>query len=85
MLLEVKTLRQVGVRNLANKLGVVTEIIEADQIIQVNDTKRQPDGLWYFYNDGWIDANILCQNTSKIEVINGNYRFGSGTVIWLDP
>ena len=37
------------------------------------------------YNDGWIDANILCQNTSKIEVINGNYRFGSGTVIWLDP
>ena len=62
MLLEVKTLRQVGVRNLANKLGVVTEIIEADQIIQVNDTKRQPDGLWYFYNDGWIEG-------SKVKVI----------------
>ena len=56
MLLEVQTLRKVGVRNMANKLGVITEIIEPEQVIQVNDTLRQPDGIWYYYKDGWIEG-----------------------------
>ena len=36
-------------------------------------------------NDGWIDADIFLQNSVKVKANNGGDRFGSGSVIWLDP
>lgn len=36
-------------------------------------------------NDGWVDADIFVQNTSKVKKQDGTYRIGSGSVIWLDP
>lgn len=35
-------------------------------------------------NDGWVDAEILCQNTSRIKSENGSYRIASNSVIWID-
>jgi hypothetical protein len=34
-------------------------------------------------NDGWVDADTICQNTVKTNSANG-YRIDSGSVIWLD-
>lgn len=35
-------------------------------------------------NDGWIDADTFVNNTAKVKTIDGNYRIGSSSVIWLD-
>ncbi len=35
-------------------------------------------------NDGWIDADILTQNTVQVKNDDGSYRIGSASVIWLD-
>lgn len=36
-------------------------------------------------NDGWVDADMLVQNTIKVKSKSGDYRIGSSSVIWLDP
>ncbi|CAF2145263.1 unnamed protein product [Rotaria magnacalcarata] len=36
------------------------------------------------HNDGWMDADAICHNTSKIKSKDGSYRIGSASVIWLD-
>lgn len=36
-------------------------------------------------NDGWVDADVICQNTIKVKTNDGSYRIGSASVIWLDP
>lgn len=35
-------------------------------------------------NNGWVDADILTQNTAQIKKNNGKLRIGSSSVIWLD-
>lgn len=35
-------------------------------------------------NDGWVDAEILCQNTARIKSENGSYRIASNSVIWIE-
>jgi len=35
-------------------------------------------------NNGWCDADIICQNSSLVQKDDGNYRIGSACVIWLD-
>lgn len=35
-------------------------------------------------NDGWIDADVLTQNTVQVKNDDGSYRIGSASVIWLD-
>lgn len=35
-------------------------------------------------NDGWIDAEILCQNTSRIKSENDSYRIASNSVMWIE-
>ena len=35
-------------------------------------------------NDGWMDADLICQNTVRVKSKNGGYRIGSASVIWLD-
>lgn len=35
-------------------------------------------------NDGWVDADVLTQNTAKAKSSSG-YRIDSASVIWLDP
>ncbi|PIF45928.1 hypothetical protein CLU96_2944 [Chryseobacterium sp. 52] len=35
-------------------------------------------------NEGWIDADIFVQNVAKLKTVDGNYRIGSSSVIWLD-
>lgn len=35
-------------------------------------------------NDGWMDADLICQNTVRVKSKNGQYRIGSSSVIWLD-
>jgi hypothetical protein len=35
-------------------------------------------------NDGWCDADLICQNTAKIKSTNGSYRISSGSVTWLE-
>lgn len=36
-------------------------------------------------NDGWVDADVICQNAAKVKSSDGSYRIGSASVIWLDP
>ena len=36
-------------------------------------------------NDGWVDADLICENTAKVKSKDGSYRIGSSCVIWLDP
>lgn len=36
-------------------------------------------------NDGWVDADVLVQNTVKVKSKSGDYRIASSSVIWLDP
>jgi hypothetical protein len=35
-------------------------------------------------NDGWVDADVICQNTARTNSGNG-YRIDSACVIWLAP
>lgn len=35
-------------------------------------------------NNGWVDADIICQNTVKVKTKENSYRIASGSVIWLD-
>jgi hypothetical protein len=36
-------------------------------------------------NDGWVDADIICQNIMKVKSEDGSYKITPGSVIWLTP